>query len=633
MTAAPPGAPDPSSTLPVSSGVSVGELFSRQAENFPELPAVEYGGHRWTYAELARRSRRTARRLRERGVRRGDVVSVTGPRTPELIAAILAVFMAEAVLLPVDPLLPAARRELTESLGAAHWRVRVGHGNSTIEPVTEDSGGGRTAEEPAPSAEEEPAPAAELAGQAGYIFLTSGTTGTPRAVLGSHRGLSHFLQWQRHEFGVGPGDRCAQLTRLSFDVVLRDVLLPLVSGAALCLPERGEDLAPDDVVPWLESRRITLVHAVPTLAHLWLSDTRPRAGAPLRVVFFAGEPLSGALVDRWRSVFPATERVVNLYGPTETTLAVCGHVVDDPAPAGTQPLGRPLPGAQVLILDGHGDPCAAGQPGEIAIRNPFGSLGYLNDPEETERRFVPGPPGDARPGRVFRTGDRGRYGADGRVEFLGRLDHQVKVLGVRVQPEEVTAALLSHPGISAGAVLAHTDPTARTRLEGYYVPLTGARAPTPAEVRAHLRALLPLPLVPATLTAVDRLPTTPRGKLDRKALRSTAEDAPDTAPAPPSDAVEEALAEIWAEVLDLATVNRHDDFFELGGHSLLAARMFSRIKQRLGVRIGLRQLLKAPELSEFAGSVRRTVAGAPHESPIRRLPRPGPASPGTDGQP
>ncbi|MGX4691532.1 non-ribosomal peptide synthetase [Streptomyces sp. JNUCC 63] len=625
MTAAPPGAPDSSSTLPVSSPVSVGELFSQQAENSPELPAVEYGSHRWNYAELARRSKRTTRRLRELGLRRGDVVSVTGPRTPELIAAILAVFMAEAVLLPIDPLLPAARRELMESLAAAHWRVRVGHGNSTIEPVAKGSGGGCTAEEPAP--------AAELAGQAGYIFLTSGTTGTPRTVLGSHRGLSHFLQWQRHEFGVGPGDTCAQLTRLSFDVVLRDVLLPLVSGATLCLPERGEDLAPDDVVPWLESRRISLVHAVPTLAHLWLSDAGPRVGAPLRVVFFAGEPLSGALVDRRRSVFPATERVVNLYGPTETTLAVCSHVVDDPAPAGAQPLGRPLPGAQVLILDEHGNLCAAGQPGEIAIRNPFGSLGYLNDPEETERRFVPGPAGDARPGRVFRTGDRGRCGADGRVEFLGRLDHQVKILGVRVQPEEVTAALLSHPGISAGAVVAHTDPTAQTRLEGYYVPLTGDQAPTPSEVRTHLRALLPLPLVPATLTAVDRLPTTPRGKLDREALRRMAEDSPDTAQAPPSGPVEEALAEIWAEVLDLATVNRNDDFFELGGHSLLAARMFSRVKQRLGVRIGLRQLLKAPELSEFAESVRRTVAGATHESSIRRLPRPGPASSRRDSQP
>lgn len=616
--AALPGVPDPSAALPdLSPSASITTLFSLQVERVPDVIAVECGDQKCTYAGLASRSARIAADLKELGLRRGDTVAVTGLRTPELVAALLAVPRAGGVLLPIDPALPARRRELMASQARTRWNPRIESGSSTvIERVGRTSSGADAADLNGDVAEE-----------AGYIFFTSGTTGTPQAVLGSHEGLSHFLQWQRDEFGVGPGDRCAQLTGLSFDVVLRDVLLPLISGATLCLPDEGENPGPDDVVPWLEKKGITLVHAVPTLAQAWLSAAGSRGRARMRIVLFAGEPLSGSLVERWRSVFPTTEQVVNLYGPTETTLATCFHVVGTPAPAGIQPLGHPLPGAQVLVLGDDGVVCGTGEPGEIVIRSPFRSLGYLNDSTETARRFVPNPHRADPSDLLFLTGDRGLYGTGGRLEFLGRLDDQVKILGVRVQPEEVTAALLAHPDVASAAVIAQGEQTEHTGLEGYYVPLSGDQSLPPSALRAHLAERLPAAMVPATLKAVGDLPTTPRGKLDRDALQRMSGTQDPSSPgkqAAPGDPLEATLGEIWAEVLDLAAVNSGDDFFELGGHSLLAARMLSRVKQRLGVRLGLRALLRAPTLDAFTESVRRTSTKGAGESSIRRMRRPNP---------
>jgi amino acid adenylation domain-containing protein len=545
-------------------------MFAEAVARHPELPAIA-GEADWTYARLAEAVAGTVKVLRERGMRPGDVVAVTGARAPELVAAMLAVFDAGGILLPVDPALPGHRRRLMAE--RAEW---------LLEP------GAVTALRDAPLVARPP--------DAAYVFFTSGTTGTPNPVLGGHQGLSHFLSWQRNTFAVGPGDRCAQLTGLSFDVVLRDMFLPLVSGATLCLPPA--DLPVDDVLAWLEQDGITLLHTVPTVAEVWLSAARRVSCAPLRVVFFAGEPLPGELVERWRAAHERCDAVVNLYGPTETTLAKCFHVVADLAPPGIQPLGRPLPETQVVVL-GEGDRlCAPGASGELAISTPFRTHGYLDG--GTPERFVPNPWGE---GDLFRTGDRGRYNSDGLLEFLGRLDDQVKVLGVRVEPAEVTAVLLGHPGVAAAAVV-----PAERGLHAYYVP----RAALPAsDVRTHLADRLPAPMAPSAFTAVDRLPTTANGKLDRAAL------APP--PVPTAGSLEAELAEIWDEVLDVSQVGRDDDFFELGGHSLLAARMLSRVRKRFGIQVPLRRLLKSSTLAAFATEVSGAVKS---EAPaIPRLPR------------
>lgn len=544
-------------------------MFAQRAARDGELTAVA-GEVDWSYARLAESVADVVNLLRQRGMSPGDVVAVTGARSPELVAAMLAVFDAGGILLPVDPALPEHRRRLMTE--RAEW---------LLAPDGLRALGNRDAHRPADGA---------------YVFFTSGTTGSPNPVLGSHRGLSHFLSWQRNTFGVGPGDRCAQLTGLSFDVVLRDVFLPLVSGATLCLPP--PELPADDVLAWLAREQVTVLHTVPTVAEVWLSAAPERSHAPLRVVFFAGEPLSGELVERWRAAHGRGDVVVNLYGPTETTLAKCCHVVANPAPPGIQPLGRPLPQTRVLVLGEAGRQCSPGESGEVAIGTPFRTHGYLDG--GAPDRFVPDPYGED---VLFRTGDRGRYNAQGELEFLGRLDDQVKILGVRVEPAEVTAALLGHPGIAAGAVV----PSARG-LHAFYVP----RAPLPpGELRTYLADRLPTPMVPAVFTAVDRLPTTANGKLDRVALARP--------PEPVTDPLEATLAEIWAEVLDLSWVGREDDFFELGGHSLLAARMLSRVRKRFGVQLPLRRLLRSATLASFA----EAVGGATRSevSAIPRLPR------------
>ena len=221
-----------------------------------------------------------------------------------------------------------------------------------------------------------------------YIFFTSGTTGTPKGVLGRHKGLSHFLTWQKNTFGIRPDDRCAQLTSLSFDVVLRDIFLPLVSGATLCLPDESSDAASSDILRWLNRESITSLHAVPALAQTWLGDADGVSLRNLRWIFFAGEALTGALVQRWRDTFPESGRIVNFYGPTETTLAKCFNIVSDPPSAGVQDIGKPLPHTQALVLNAHGGLCGVGKPGEIAIRTPFRTAGYTNSPHEQKRRFV-----------------------------------------------------------------------------------------------------------------------------------------------------------------------------------------------------------------------------------------------------
>ncbi|WP_162501576.1 alpha/beta fold hydrolase, partial [Methylobacterium crusticola] len=458
------------------------------------------------------------------------------------------------------------------------------------------------------------APARVSDGAPAYLFFTSGSTGTPKAVLGSHGGLAHFLAWQRETFGVGAGDRCAQLTGLSFDVVLRDVFLPLVSGATLVLPPAGTATAEAGIPDWLERQGITRLHTVPSVAEAWLAGA-PRASLPaLRHAFFAGEPLAASLVARWRRAFPGAGAVVNLYGPTETTLAKCHYVVPpDPCP-GIQPLGAPLPQSQVLVLGPAGRPCGLFEPGEIAVRTPFRSLGYWDDPEETARRFVANPWGDDPDDRLYLTGDRGVIGADGLVRFLGRLDDQVKVRGVRVEPAEVAAALRAAPGVGACAVLAREDAAGVARLAAYVVPEPGA-APSARALREHLRLHLPAPMIPEAFAFLDALPLSANQKLDRARLPAPEPDGPEPA-ALPRDAVEWRLAEIWRDLLGTEAVGIADDFFDLGGHSLLALRLLVRIEQALGRKVPLAALFEGPTIRHLAAVIRRQPGPAP---PLVRL--------------
>ena len=341
----------------------------------------------------------------------------------------------------------------------------------------------------------------------------------PKGVLGSHKGLSHFLHWQRETFAIGPQDRVAQLTNLSFDPVLRDIFLPLSSGAVLCLPEGADSLGADEILRWLESERISVLHTVPTLAQSWLADAGTEVCLKrMRWVFFAGEPLTEKLVRRWRATFPESGgEIVNLYGPTETTLAKCFYRVPADMPAGVQPVGCPLPETQALVLAENHQPCGVGEPGEIVLRTPFRTLGYVNAPEENCQRFVKNPFRDDERDLLYYTGDRGRYRPDGMLEILGRLDHQVKIRGVRVEPDEVTAILAQHPEVNECVVLPRKDEQENTDLVAYVVTSNPDGIKT-SELRSFLIKQLPSVLVPAAFVFLEQLPLTPNGKVDYHAL-------------------------------------------------------------------------------------------------------------------
>jgi amino acid adenylation domain-containing protein len=449
---------------------------------------------------------------------------------------------------------------------------------------------------------------------AAYIFFTSGSTGKPKGVLGSHKGLSHFLGWQRSAFGIGPGDRVAQLTALSFDAVLRDTFLPLTSGATLCLRDRDQTVARSEVITWLQREEITVVHAVPSVAEAWLAEhDTTDAIRSMRRSFFMGEPLTEVLIRRWRSAFPLGE-IVNFYGPTETTLIKCFYRVGGEPHPGVQPIGRPIPDTQALVVTPGRLLCGLYEPGEIALRTPFRSLGYINAPEENRRRFVPNPFRDDPDDLIYLTGDSGYYRSDGSIQILGRLDDEIKIRGVRIDPAEITATLGQHPLVRACAVLGKKKVNGENYLVAYVVP--GEEKPDTGQLRSYLLEQLPPAMIPGFFVFVDVLPLTPNGKVDRSALSEPDWEA--SAPKtymPPRTETEKIIAGIWSAVLKVPTVSAGDNFFDLGGHSLLATQIVSRLRDAFHVEVALRALFEMPTVAGLSRHVDRTL-GAGQRDPL-----------------
>jgi len=597
--------PDPTVPMAAPTTTAACARLADIARLHPDAVALEQSGRTRTYREVDEATDVLSRVLLASGTQPGAVIAVTGPRSIGLVVAMLAVWRAGGVLLTLDPLLPDARRH------AMLQRAHATHLLEVAAPASADAVPADVARIPV-GEDGSGIPCARPAGQAGftapegvaYVFFTSGTTGTPKAVLGTHAGLAHFLEWQRTAFGVGPGDRVAQLTGLSFDVVLRDVFLPLTSGATLCLPPPIGNPADGSVVEWLGRERITLLHAVPALLGAWL-DAVPTGSGPaaLRRIFLAGEPLADRLVRRWRAAFPDCGRITNLYGPTETTLAKCAFEVPDPPVPGVQPIGFAIPGAQAWVLDGAGRPCGVGETGEIAIRTPFRSLGYLDMPGETRLRFRPNPFRDDPSDLVYFTGDRGRFRPDGSLEILGRNDDQVKINGVRVEPAEVTAVIAAHRGVRSAAVVATKDPEGIARLTAFVVPESDD-AGLLAAIRTHLARSLPTAMIPVAWIAVDRLPLTPNGKTDRAELaRRAADVAPRLTGPPPSTPEELLVARIWAGLLPRVPDDATASFFEAGGHSLLAVRMLAQVRGETGRDVPLRILFEDPTIAGLARAI------------------------------
>jgi amino acid adenylation domain-containing protein len=590
--------PDPTVPLDEPAHRPVPATIADWVARTPDQPAICWGPTTVSYAQLGAAMTDVANTLHGRGLRPGDVVAVLGPRSPEVVISMAGALLAGGVLLTLSPDLPEQRHRLMLGEAGARFLLVAGEWRAEDRWVAEVAGltviHGIDASASARSSTDLP--------DCAYVFFTSGSTGKPKAVLGTHAGLAHWLQWQRQMFSVGPSDRCGQLTGLSFDVVLRDVFLPLTSGATLVIPS-GEE----DTLQWLEREEITLLHSVPSVMEAWLSNRPAGVSLPkLQRLFVAGEPLTSALVARWREACPNSGAIVNIYGPTETTLAKCYYLVPARPRAGIQPLGHALPQSQALVLTANRDRCGIGEPGEIAIRTPFRTRGYLNAPEENETRFIVNPFRNDPADLVYLTGDRGVYGGDGLLEFRGRIDQQVKVRGVRVEPMEVTVTLQECPDVASCAVIAREDGPEGLALVAYVVLKEGL-AEDAGRLQQFLAQRLPAAMVPSAVVFLERLPLTSNQKLDRAKLPPPSRTRPavESRYVPPRDAIELRLVQIWEELLDVRPIGVTDRFFEVGGHSLLALRLLVDVEQKLARKVPLPALFEEPTIEHLAAVLRQ----------------------------
>ncbi|MCK5522105.1 MAG: amino acid adenylation domain-containing protein [Thiomargarita sp.] len=605
--------PEPSAILPEPTYKTVTDLFASWANQTPAQLAVCQGEHSWTYKELAESAHSLAQVLLAQGIKRGEVVAVFGQRSFGMIACMMGIFLSGRVLLTLDQKLPKKRRQLM--LQEAKAKLLLSIGNMLAEDewmrqswksiicIAPDTGRAVNGENNL--SETKPLP--KLVGNdAAYIFFTSGTTGIPKGVLGCHKGMSHFLNWQRQTFAVGPSDRCAQLTGLSFDVLIRDVFLPLVSGATLYIPTGELDnINPAIILPWLEKERISLFHTVPSLAQSWLSNV-PQAVSlsALRCLFFAGEPLTGKLISRLRQAFPQTGEIVNFYGPTETTLAKCYYQIPVDIYPGVQPVGTPLPETQALVLNKSNQLCGLGEVGEIVLRTPFRSLGYINAPDENQRKFIKNPFRNDERDLLYYTGDRGRYSMDGTLEIMGRFDSQIKIRGIRIELGEIEVVLAQHPAIAETVVMVQGE-TDNKYLVAYYTVINQKPDITPSTLRPFIREKLPDYMIPSAFVELEAIPLTPNGKVDRRALPAPeqTQDNQESFVAP-QDKLEQQLANLWEKVLHVHPIGRHDNFFELGGHSLLAVTLLAQIEKAFGQGLSMMTIFQAPTIAQFTDILR-----------------------------
>jgi amino acid adenylation domain-containing protein len=597
-------------------------LFEAAAARDPGAAAVSLAGVETSFAELERRANGVAARLRAVGVGPESRVAVLMERGPELAAALLGVLKAGGAYVPIDPEYPAERTAwVLEDSGAAavltHAAARARLPETAV-PVLDVA-------ETDPAAAEAWTPVPVPADALAYVVYTSGSTGRPKGVGVTHRALVAHNRAVIGLFGLTRADRAAQVASIGFDIAVEEIFPTWAAGAAVVFRPTDVPGLGEGFLRWIEAERISILNLPTAFWEVWtgeLAASGARVPACVRLVVVGGEKARPATLAQWRRVAGEGVRWINSYGPTETTVTATAWELHG-APEGEIPVGAPIEGWTARVMDDALRPVAAGEPGELCIGGAGVARGYLGRPGLTAERFAPDPFSGVSGARLYRTGDRARWRTETTVlEFLGRLDDQVKVGGFRVEPGEVEAVLAAHPDVARAAVVARDDGTGRTRLVGYVVARPGAEAGV-AELRRWLRARLPPYMVPSALVPLDALPLTAHGKVDRRALPAPAALAP-AAEGDASGGGDPAgeLAEIWREVLGTPRVEAGDDFFDLGGHSLLGMQVLSRVRQRWGVELPVRALFDAPTLAGLAARIgaARAAPAAPQPPlrPVRR---------------
>ncbi|WP_330333710.1 amino acid adenylation domain-containing protein [Streptomyces sp. NBC_00536] len=589
----------PSRALP---GRTLPELFAAQVARTPDATAVVCDTGTLSYAQLDTAANRLARHLVAQGAGPERLVALAVPRSVETLVAVLAVLKSGAAYLPVDLTHPGERIAYTLA-DARPLCVVTTTGAASRLPVTDhprllldapDTAAALAALPDHDLTDDDRSAPLSLRNPA-YVIYTSGSTGRPKGVVVEHYSLDAYLAWAREAYGSVAG-RALVHSPVSFDLTVTGLFAPLTSGGTVQLIEL------DDQAPTAgEFDRPTFVKATPS--HLALLTALPERFSPSEQLVLGGESLMGDVLDEWRRKHPGAT-VINEYGPTETTVGCTEFRIEpgDTAPSGVITIGRPIWNTRMYALDEALRALPVGVGGELFIAGDLVTRGYLGRPGLTAERFVPDPFGEPG-GRMYRTGDLGRWVYDergeGRLEFLGRTDDQIKLRGFRIEPAEIEAYFTSRADIAQAAVLLREDNPGDQRLVAYLVPAAGAVLPEVAELRAEAAAQLPAYLLPSALVVLETLPLTPNGKLDRRAL-----PVPAAATVPASRAArtprEEVLCGLFATALAVEHVGIDDNFFDLGGHSLLAARLTARVREELGVQIGLRALFETPTVALLA---------------------------------
>ena len=584
---------------------SIHQLVEAQAKRTPEAVALVFEDQYLTYRQLNARANRLAHYLRKRGAGPEALVGIFVERSLEMVIGVLAILKSGSAYVPLDPEYPKAR--LTYILAETKIDLLLSK-ERLLKKLPEFKGHALCLDRDSALFEKEQEENPDIVlepNNLAYVMYTSGSTGKPKGVLVCHRSVVNYLSYLRESYNLDGSDSVLQIPSLSFDASVRDLIGPLTAGAQVVIVNDFDAKEPAALLAKIKERGVTcILSIVPTLLNglLEAAQSSDLICDSLRLILVSGEALALITCRRAKEVFGKGVLVVNQYGPTECTMT-CSYypVYEAENNRHIAPLGRPIPNALMYVLDGSLNLVPAGVAGEVHIGGVGPSRGYLNAPELTAERFIPNPFGTERGARLYKTGDLARYRSDGSVEFLGRIDYQVKVRGFRIEPGEVEAELRQHPSVKASVVVARDDMSGNQLLVAYVVPDGNVKL-DPGELRNFLREKLPEYMVPSVFVCLDELPLTPNRKVDRNALPDPRQSQPKHGKifTVPRTSVEKAITQIWQDVLRVEKVAIEENFFDLGGHSLQATQVMSRLRNAFHVELPLRRLFERPTVAGLA---------------------------------
>lgn len=609
---------------------ALSKIFEDIAELCPDNVAIEDGKQSVTYQQLNQLSDHVANGLKAHGIMKGRVVGVYLDSSIPYIIAILGVMKADAIFMPVNTEFPAHRlsavlnktgpdafitdvHRQTEFIDKLHQK-NINCIADGLFVINEQMALMKKTNIPPNRSQStyyvKPKVTRNKTNDSCYIITTSGSTGEPKAILGSTKGLDHFISWEKNEFGFNENTRCSQLSPVTFDVSLRDIFVPLTSGGTLCIPDKNTMRSPEKLARWMTESEITLTHIVPTLFRMLTREIANKKmdqmNLPaLKHALIAGEMLFGNDVINWWDTVGDHVELVNIYGPSETTLAKLFYRVGNNGvkPKDVIPVGKPISDTEVKIFN-DGALCSPGKRGEIYIKTPFMSNGYYNAPELDKRSFIVDPSSGEETSIIYKTGDIGYFMPDGNLILTGRIDGQIKLHGKRIETGEIEVVLMRHPDIQCAAISVISDASGNRRLAGYIVPEDKATIAVDS-LRKFVKSQLPDHMIPNIFVTLESLPLTHNGKVDRKALPAPDLSRPEMEQnyEPPATPMEENLAEVWGELLSISAVGVHDNFFDLGGDSILCAQVAEMLNQKFHIQLDVVVLFQYPTIRLLADNL------------------------------